>query len=97
MSRICELSGVGVQYGNNVSHSQRKTRRRFEPNIRVVRFLSDAMALHFKFRVNAKCMRTVEKVGGFDEYMLIVSDKVLSDSARVVKRKIIEKRKEVFA
>ena len=94
MSRRCELSGVGVQYGNKVSHSQRKTRRRFEPNVRIVSFLSESTGQKFKFKVNAHCMRTVEKLGGIDEYMLKVSSDLLSVPAKALKRKITELRKE---
>ncbi|HJD59450.1 MAG TPA: 50S ribosomal protein L28, partial [Rickettsia endosymbiont of Omalisus fontisbellaquei] len=56
MSRKCELTGVGVLYGNNVSHSQRKTRRRFEPNLRSVKFTSDITAEGYRLSVNAKCI-----------------------------------------
>jgi large subunit ribosomal protein L28 len=93
MSRKCELSGVGVLYGNKVSHSQRKTRRRFEPNIRVVRFKSNITGQEYKLMVNAKCIRSVEKLGGFDEYMMKVSHNVLSDDAKSIKSMIIEKHK----
>ncbi len=95
MSRKCELSGVGVLYGNKVSHSQRKTRRRFEPNLRVVRFTSDLIGQEYKLSVNAKCLRSVEKVGGFDEYMLKVSCDVLSEHAQMIKRKIANKKVEI--
>ena len=94
MSRRCELSGVGVLYGNKVSHSQRKTRRRFEPNIRVVRFKSNVTGQEYKFMINAKCIRSVDKLGGFDEYMMSISQNVLSDNAKYVKRIIIEKHKK---
>lgn len=92
MSRRCELSGVGVHFGNNVSHSQRKTRRRFEPNIRVVRYKSELSGQTYTFKVNARCMSSVEKVGGFDEYMLKVSFDLLSDRAKMVKRTIVQKK-----
>jgi large subunit ribosomal protein L28 len=92
MSRKCELSGVGVLFGNKVSHSQRKTRRRFEPNMRVVRYLSESLGKTYSFRVNARCMRSVEKVGGFEEYMLKVSYDLLSDKAKAAKKAIVEKR-----
>lgn len=96
MSRRCELSGVGVLYGNKVSHSQRKTRKRFEPNMKVVRFLSDLIKEQFRFRVNAHCIRSVEKIGGFDEYMLKVSNDLLSDRAKIIKKRISEKKKEAL-
>lgn len=91
MSRKCELSGVGVLYGNKVSHSQRKTRRRFEPNLRVVRYSSDITGQEYKLSVNAKSMRSVEKIGGFDAYMIKVSSEVLSDKAQVIKKEITKK------
>ncbi len=90
MSRKCELTGVGVLYGNNVSHSQRKTRRRFEPNLRSVKFISSITAQEYRLSVSAKCIRSVEKVGGFDEYMVKVSNDILSDQAKVIKKKIIQ-------
>ncbi len=92
MSRKCELSGVGVLYGNNVSHSEIKTRRRFEPNMKVVRFISDALGQRYKFSVNARCISSVEKSGGFDEYMLKVSTALLSPRAKAVKKMILQKR-----
>lgn len=92
MSRKCELTGDGVLFGNNVSHSQRKTRRRFEPNMRVVRFISDLTGQKYRFRVNARCIRSVEKLGGFDGYMLKVSSDLLSDRAKLVKRQIMAKK-----
>ena len=54
MSRKCELTGVGVQFGNNVSHSQRKTRRRFEPNIKIVKCLSEFTGQEYKLKVVAR-------------------------------------------
>ena len=91
MSRRCELSGTGVQFGNNVSHSQRKTRRRFEPNMRKVRFFSELVAQEFRFNVNVACMRSVEKAGGIDQFMIKACDDKLSTKAKVAKRKIMAK------
>ncbi|ABV75744.1 50S ribosomal protein L28 [Rickettsia rickettsii] len=90
MSRKCELTGVGVLYGNNVSHSQRKTRRRFEPNLRSVKFTSDITAGEYRLSVNARCISSVEKAGGFDAYILKADDNVLSGNARAIKKKIIQ-------
>lgn len=95
MSRKCELSGVGVLYGNKVSHSERKSRRRFEPNMRVVRFASDLLGSAYGLRVNARCIRSVEKAGGFDQYMLKISVNKLSDNAGKLKRMIISKKLEL--
>ncbi|ADE29606.1 50S ribosomal protein L28 [Rickettsia prowazekii] len=89
MSRKCELTGVGVLYGNNVSHSQRKTRRRFEPNLRSIKFRSDITDEVYRLSVNARCIRSVEKAGGFDAYILKANDDILSSAARAIKQKII--------
>ncbi|HJD55644.1 MAG TPA: 50S ribosomal protein L28 [Rickettsia endosymbiont of Pyrocoelia pectoralis] len=94
MSRKCELTGVGVLYGNNVSHSQRKTRRRFEPNIRSVKFTSDITAQAYRLSVNARCISSVEKAGGFDAYILKADSDILSSRARTIKKKIIQTKAE---
>ena len=90
MSRKCELTGVGVLYGNNVSHSQRKTRRRFEPNLRSVKFMSDITTQEYRLLVNARCISSVEKVGGFDAYILKADNNVLSNMAKAIKKRIIK-------
>jgi large subunit ribosomal protein L28 len=95
MSRKCELTGVAVQYGNNVSHSQRKTRRRFEPNVRSVIYTSELTGEKYKFKIAAKAMRTVEKVGGIDAFMLKFKDSVMSLKAKRAKKEISKKKKEL--
>ncbi len=91
MSRKCELTGVAVQYGNNVSHSQRKTRRSFKPNIRSVIYTSELTGKKYKLKVIAKTIRSVEKKGGFDAFMLKAKDSVMSDKAKKVKKKSLKK------
>lgn len=95
MSRKCELTGVAVQYGNNVSHSQRKTRRRFEPNVRTVVYISELTGEKYKLKVVAKAMRTVEKIGGFDAFMLKAKSSSMSLRAKKVQREIARKKKEL--
>lgn len=95
MSRRCELSGVGVSFGHKVSHSQIKTNRKFKPNLRKVSLHSNSTGEDFKFKVNNACLRSVEKVGGLDEYIMKVSVEVLSDNAKKVRRKIIQKKGEL--
>ncbi|MGC0371918.1 MAG: hypothetical protein DGJ47_000619 [Rickettsiaceae bacterium] len=97
MSRKCELTGVAVQFGNNVSHSQRKTRRRFEPNIKSVTYSSDITGQKYTFKVNAQAMRTVDKNGGFDAYILKAKDTVMSEKAKKLKKQISKKQKESMA
>ncbi len=94
MSRKCELTGVAVQYGNNVSHSCRRTRRRFEPNIRTVLYTSEVTGQKYRFKVAAKAMRTVEKIGSLDEFMLKAKTNNLSLRAKKLKNEIVKKKKE---
>ena len=95
MSRRCELTGVAVQYGNNVSHSQRKTRRRFEPNVRSVIYISEVTGEKYKLKVVAKTMRSIEKLGGLDAFMLKAKDTAMSIRAKRAKRDISKKKKEL--
>jgi large subunit ribosomal protein L28 len=88
MSRICELSGVGVQSGNKVSHSQRKTRRKFLPNLQMVTFISDLLGQNLRFRAAVSAIRSVEINGGIDHYLLTTSDDNLSSRARLLKKKL---------
>ena len=90
MSRKCELTGVGVQFGNNVSHSHRKTRRRFEPNLRVVKYWSELTNKHYVLKVTAKTLRSIEKSGGFDGFMVSAKACKMSDAAKSIKKEIIE-------
>jgi large subunit ribosomal protein L28 len=88
MSKKCALTGTGPQYGNNVSHSNRKTRRRFVPNIQVTSLLSDALGRAVTLRLTVATMRTVDHNGGLDAYLLSTSDRKLTDEARTLKRQI---------
>ena len=91
MSRRCELTGVAVQYGNNVSHSQRKTRRRFEPNVRSVIYISEVTGEKYRLKVVAKTMRTIEKLGGLDAFMIKAKAFPMSLRAKKLKREITKK------
>lgn len=95
MSCKCELSGIAPQFGNNVSHSQRKTRRRFNPNLRVAHYTSEITGQTYSLKVVAKEMRTIEKLGGLDAYMIKKSADSMSDKAKSIKKLIVKKSKEV--
>lgn len=95
MSRKCELTGVAVQFGNNVSHSQRKTRRRFEPNIKTVKYTSEITGKTYSLNVAARTMRTVEKSNGIDGFMLKAKNLLMSDKAKKMQREISKKQKEL--
>jgi len=88
MSRRCELSGKGVLTGNNVSHSNIKTRRRYLPNLNQVTLKSEALGRSFRFRIAASTLRTVDHRGGLDGYMQKAKAAELSPRALKVKKDI---------
>lgn len=97
MARRCELSGKDVMTGNNVSHANNKSRRRFLPNLCNVSLLSDTLGESFKLKVSAHALRSVEHRGGLDAYLLKASDDELSTAARKIKVSIKRKQAEAAA
>lgn len=97
MARRCELTGKAVQSGNLVSHSNRKTKRRFLPNLCNVTLQSDLLSRSVRFRVSANALRTVEHRGGLDAFLIKASETELSQGARVLKREIDKKHAEAAA
>jgi large subunit ribosomal protein L28 len=91
MARRCELTGKGVQTGHLVSHSNRKTKRRFLPNLCSVTLQSDALQRSFRLRVTAHALRSVEHRGGLDAFLVKASADDLSQGARELKREIEKK------
>ncbi len=92
MARICELTGKGRMVGNNVSHAKNRTKRTFLPNLQKVTLLSDSLEQGIKFRVSTHGLRSVEHVGGLDNWLLKTSDDKLSLNARKVKKEIAKKQ-----
>jgi large subunit ribosomal protein L28 len=88
MSRICELTGRGVQFGNKVSHSERKTRRTFRPNLQTISFFSDAFNRKISFRAIPRALKSVEINGGIDAYLLSTPSEKLSSNAVLLKKKL---------
>ncbi|MEX0807891.1 MAG: 50S ribosomal protein L28 [Dongiaceae bacterium] len=88
MARRCGMTGKGVLTGNNVSHANNKTRRRFLPNLQETRLLSDALGVMVRLRLCTQALRTIEHNGGLDAYLLGTSDTKLPDEARRLKRRI---------
>ena len=91
MSRRCELTGKAVQTGNLVSHSNRKTRTRFLPNLCNVTLISDVLQRKVRLRVTAAALRSVEHRGGLDAFLVKASDEDLSKDAMAIKRAIAKK------
>ena len=91
MSRICELTGKGRLVGNNVSHANNKTKRTYLPNLQNVTLMSDALGRSIKLRVSTHGLRSVEHVGGLDNWLAKTSNEKLSLKARRLKREIARK------
>ena len=88
MARRCDFTGKGVQAGNNVSHANNKTRRRFLPNIQKASLLSDSLGETIQLRLSAAAIRTIEKRGGLDAFLLSTPAAKLGKKARVLKRRV---------
>ena len=88
MSRVCQVTGKGVQTGNNVSHANNKTRRRFLPNLVNVTLASEILAQSYKLRISANALRTVEHRGGLDAFLAKAPEAELSQRARLIKRQV---------
>ncbi|WP_187969257.1 50S ribosomal protein L28 [Aquibium microcysteis] len=91
MSRACELTAKAVLYGNNVSHANNKTRRRFLPNLVNVTLMSEALNQSVRLRVSANALRSVEHRGGLDAFLLKADVAELSQRARLLKKQITKK------
>lgn len=88
MARRCELTGKGVQTGNNVSHANNRSRRRFLPNIQTVSLMSDALGRSVRLRISTQALRSVEHNQGLDNFLLKTADNKLSLNARRIKREV---------
>jgi large subunit ribosomal protein L28 len=88
MSRSCALTGKVAQFGNNVSHSNRRTRRRFNPNIQSVSLQSDTLGQKIKLKIPVSTLRSIEHNGGLDGYLLSTSNLKLTQDAVALKNKI---------
>ena len=90
MSRRCELTGKGPMTGNNVSHANNKTKRRFLPNLNDTTRQSEALGRGVKLRISASALRSVDHRGGLDAYLLKAKDADLSANALKLKKEIIK-------
>ncbi len=88
MSRRCELTGVGPMVGNNVSHSNIKTKRRFLPALAPASLRSDSLGQTFKLRITNAALRTVDFRGGLDAFLVKARDEELSPRALKIKRQV---------
>ena len=89
MSRRCQITGKGVLTGNNVSHANNRTRRRFLPNLQDTSLLSDILGVAVRMRLSTRAIRTIEHKGGIDAYLLETPDGRLSVDAKALKRRLL--------
>ena len=89
MSMKCQLTGKTFQSGNNVSHAKNRTRRRFLPNLQNITFISEKLGRSIRLRVAVSAIRTVEKKGGLDDYLLSASNTKLPPEALRIKKQIL--------
>ena len=92
MSRRCDLTGKGPQTGHKVSHSNRKAKRRFLPNLCNVTMMSDALGHSVRLRVSANAIKTVDRRGGLDAFLIKAKNDELAPRVRELKRAIEKKR-----
>ncbi len=91
MSRRCELTGKGLLVGHNVSHANNKTKRVFRPNLQVISLASEALGHTYKLKISMSALRTVDRTGGLDAFLLKAKDAVLSPRALRLKRLVVKK------
>lgn len=90
MSRRCEVTGRGVQTGNNVSHANNRSRRRWLPNMQRTSFMSDILDETIKLRISSRGIRTIEKKGGLDSFLMDTADTKLGPTLQKLKRRLAE-------
>jgi large subunit ribosomal protein L28 len=88
MARRCGITGKCVLTGNNVSHANNKTRRRYLPNLQEASFFSDILGTPVRMRLSVNGIRTVEHNGGLDAFLLGTPDRRLPIEAKVLKRRL---------
>lgn len=93
MSRRCELTGKGAQVGHTVSHSNIKTKRRFLANLVNVTMMSDALGRSVRLRISTNALKTVDRRGGLDAFLMKAKEDTLSTRARELKRQVAKKVK----
>ena len=88
MAKRCQITGKTVMTGNNVSHANNKTRRRFLPNLQHATMHSEVLGRRISLRLSTSAMRTIEKHGGLDAFLMQARNAELADEARQLKREI---------
>jgi large subunit ribosomal protein L28 len=91
MSRRCELTGKTLQVGHHVSHANNKTKRVYRPNLQTISLASEALGNTYKLRISMNALRSLDRNGGLDPFILKSKDDALSPRALRLKRAIARK------
>ena len=91
MSRRCELTGKGTLSGQNVSHANNKTKRVFRPNLQTVRLVSDSLGQAVTLKVSMRALKTIDRKGGLDTFLLKAKDADLSQRALRLKKQVAKR------
>ena len=94
MSKVCEISGKRPMTGNNVSHANNRTKRRFIPNLQNVKLYSGILQKYINLNITIRTMKTVEKNGGLDSYLINTNNRNLADKAIKIKKQILKNNKK---
>ena len=94
MSKVCDISGKRPMTGNNVSHANNRTKRRFIPNLQNVKLYSGTLQKYINLNITIRTMKTVEKNGGLDSYLIKTSNKNLAETAIKIKKQILKNNKK---
>ncbi len=97
MARRCMVTGKGVLTGNNVSHANNKTRRRFLPNVQDISIFSEVLKRSIRMRVSTHGLRTIEHKGGLDAYLAGTAETKLHPDLRPIRRQVLEAKAAVAA
>ena len=90
MPAKCEILGKTLIKGHKVSHSQIKTKRVFKPNLQNVSFYSQALKKSLSIRVATNTLRTIDKNGGLDSFLINENNSKLSPFAKKIKKQIVK-------
>lgn len=88
MTRRCELTGKGPMSGQLRSHAENKTKRTFRPNLVDVTLISDALQRKVRLRISAHALKSVERSGGLDAFLMSAKDDTLSERCLRLKRDV---------
>jgi large subunit ribosomal protein L28 len=91
MARRCELTGKGTLVGHNVSHANNKTKRIYRPNLQIISLVSEILGNSYKLKISMNALRSVDRNGGLDPFILKCKDSALSPKALRLKRAIAKK------